>query len=70
MIGETVVYLKNLEREFLESIELSGLSKEDFSKFLETVPFSSHDVNRFLKGEFHNGLLKFMYKEYLESIGK
>ena len=70
MIEETVIYLKKLESEFLESVKLSGLSKEEFLKFLETIPFSSHDVNRFLKKEFHNGRLNFMYKEYLESIGK
>lgn len=67
---ETIKYFENKERCFQESVKLSRLEEYELSNFLESIPFSTEQFNKFLKGEFKNGRLKFMYREYLESIGK
>lgn len=68
--ADTIKHFEEMERLYEESLEISGLSECELHNFLQSIPFSNNEFNRFLKKEFHNGRLNFMYKEYLESIGK
>lgn len=70
MIDEMIKYALDVSRMMEENIKLSGLMAEELENFMSCISFSTEQFNKFLKGEFKNGRLKFMYREYLESIGK